>query len=157
MDFVSDQLTGGGRFRSLTVVDIFTRESLEIEVARSLPSARVVEVLNRLKFLRGKPETIIIDNGPETISLALDQWAYENGVNLQFIQPGKPVQNAFIESFNGTFRDECLNTHWFYDLDDARSKIKQWQREYNEENPHRSLGYLTPEEFANQWKLKQTG
>ena len=157
MDFVSDQLTGGGRFRSLTVVDIFTRESLEIEVARSLPSARVVEVLNRLKFLRGKPETIIVDNGPEMISLALDQWAYENGVNLQFIQPGKPVQNAFIESFNGTFRDECLNTHWFYDLDDARSKIKQWQREYNEENPHRSLGYLTPEEFANQWKLKQTG
>lgn len=157
MDFVSDQLVSGQRFRGLTIKDIFTRECPSIEVARSLPSVRVVEVLERLKLERGLPEAIVLDNGPEMISLVLDQWAYENKVKLHFIEPGKPTQNAFIESFNGTFRDECLNMHWFYTLDDAREKIENWRKEYNEENPHSSLGYLTPKEFAEKEGMMLTG
>lgn len=156
MDFVSDQMVHGHRFRGLTLVDIFTRESLSIEVGRCMPAVRVVEVLNRLKFERGVPEGIVLDNGPEMISLVLDQWAYENGVKLEFIEPGKPTQNAFIESFNGTFRDECLNMHWFFSLDDAREKIEAWRKEYNEENPHSSLGYLTPKEFAKKEEIMLT-
>jgi putative transposase len=157
IDFVSDQMVHGGRFRGLTTVDIFTRESPAIEVARSMPAIRVVQVLDRLKAERGVPEAIVLDNGPEMISLALDQWAYENGVKLHFIDPGKPTQNAFVESFNGTFRDECLNMHWFFSLDDAREKIEAWRKEYNEENPHSSLGYLTPKEFAKNEKIMLTG
>jgi putative transposase len=117
----------------------------------------LVQVLDRLKAERGVPEAIVLDNGPEMISLALDQWAYENGVKLHFIDPGKPTQNAFVESFNGTFRDECLNMHWFFSLDDAREKIEAWRKEYNEENPHSSLGYLTPKEFAKNEKIMLTG
>jgi transposase InsO family protein len=101
--------------RLLTIVDVLTKESPDIEVARSLPGQRVVSALNRLAFLHGKPEVIILDNGPEMISKVLDQWAYDNDVELHFIEPGKPTQNGFIESFNGKFRDECLNAHWFYD------------------------------------------
>ena len=148
MDFVSDQLVSGIRFRSLTIVDVLTKECPEIEVARSLPGQRVVSVLNRLAFIHGKPEVIILDNGPEMISKVLDQWAYENGVKLHFIDPGKPTQNGFIESFNGKFRDECLNTHWFKDLADARTKIQGWRDEYNNDRPHSSIGNLTPREFA---------
>ena len=148
MDFVSDQLVNGGRFRNLTIVDVMTKESPEIEVARSLPGHRVVSVLNRLAFLHGKPEVIILDNGPEMISKVLDQWAYDNDVQLHFIEPGKPTQNGFIESFNGKFRDECLNAHWFYDLADARRKIAAWRHEYNTERPHSSIGDLTPAEYA---------
>lgn len=157
MDFVSDQLAHGGRFRGLTIVDIFTRENPVIEIARSMPAVRVVQVLERLKSERGLPEAIVLDNGPEMISIALDQWAYENDVKLHFIQPGKPTQNAFVESFNGTFRDECLNMHWFFNLDDARQKIEEWRKEYNEENPHSSLGYLTPKEFAQKEGIMLTG
>ena len=157
MDFVSDQFVHGGRFRGLTIVDIYSRESPVIEVARSMPAVRVVQVLERLKEDRGLPEAIVLDNGPEMISLALDQWVYENGVKLHFIDPGKPTQNAFIESFNGTFRDECLNMHWFYNLDDARRKIESWRKEYNEEHPHSSLDYLTPKEFAEKWEQMLTG
>ena len=157
MDFVSDQFVHGGRFRGLTIVDIYSRESPVIEVARSMPAVRVVQVLERLKEDRGLPEAIVLDNGPEMISLALDQWACENGVKLHFIDPGKPTQNAFIESFNGTFRDECLNMHWFYNLDDARRKIESWRKEYNEEHPHSSLDYLTPKEFAEKWEQMLTG
>jgi putative transposase len=108
----------------------------------------VVSALNRLAFLHGKPEVIILDNGPEMISKVLDQWAYENGVELHFIEPGKPTQNGFIESFNGRFRDECLNAHWFYDIADARRKIAAWRHEYNTERPHSSIGDLTPAEYA---------
>ena len=156
MDFVSDQLVSGQRFRGLTIVDIFTRENPVIEIGRSMPAVRVVEVLERLKFERGKPEAIVLDNGPEMVSLALDQWAYENNVKFHFIAPGKPTQNAFIESFNGTFRDEYLNMHWFNDLDDARRKIEIWRKEYNEENPHSALGYLTPKEFAEKTQVMLT-
>ena len=156
MDFISDQLVNGLRWRGLTLVDIFTRESLVIEVGRSLPAVRVVEVLERVKLTKGLPEGIVLDNGPEMRSLVLDEWAYRNKVRLEFIEPGKPVQNAFIESFNGTFRDECLNMHWFYNLEDVRRKVEEWRREYNEDNPHSSLGYLTPKEFAKKEKIMLT-
>lgn len=156
MDFVSDQLTNGLRFRSLTLVDILTKECPEIEVSRSLTGARVVQVLDRLAFVHGTPEVIVLDNGPEMISKVLDQWAYEHGVKLHFIDPGKPTQNGFIESFNGKFRDECLNAHWFFDLADARKKIEQWRTEYNTERPHSSIGDLTPSEFAQRLEEKKT-
>lgn len=155
IDFVSDQLASGGRFRSLTIIDIFSKESPAIEVAKSLPASRVVQTLNRLSYTHGLPDVIVLDNGPEMISLVLDQWAYENNVKLQFISPGKPCQNGFTESFNGKFRDECLNMNWFKDMPDARTKIEDWRLEYNNERPHSSLGYLTPNEFALKSKQKK--
>jgi putative transposase len=148
LDFVSDTLAWGRRIRCLTVVDCFTRESPAIEVDTSLPGARVVRVLDGLATQRGLPETIVLDNGPELTSRVLDQWAYEHGVQLRFIDPGKPVQNGFIESFNGRFRDECLNQHWFANLGQARRIVEAWRLDYNRARPHSSLGYLTPDEFA---------
>lgn len=149
MDFVSDSFADARRFRSLTLVDDFSRECPAIEVDTSIPAERVVEVLERVGRERGKfPAAIVVDNGPEFISRALDQWAYARGVKLVHIQPGKPVQNAFIESFNGTFRDECLNAHWFTSLQDARWIIEAWRVEYNTTRPHSSLGYKTPAEYV---------
>lgn len=105
--------------------------------------------MTKITAVRGAPRTIRVDNGPEFISKALDRWAYENGVTLDFSRPGKPTDNAFVESFNGRFRDECLNTHWFLSLADARSMIEAWRRHYKECRPHTSLGWLTPAEFAS--------
>jgi putative transposase len=147
LDFVSDALWWGRKLRMLTVVDTYTRESLAIEVDTSLSGARVARVLDRIIGERTVPGEIVMDNGPELTSKALDQWAYERGVHLRFIQPGKPVQNAFIESFNGKLRDECLNEHWFTTLYDAREKVEAWRVEYNRERPHSSLQNRTPEEF----------
>jgi putative transposase len=110
---------------------------------------QVVEAMDRIASIRGTPRAIRVDNGPEFISKALDRWAYENGVTLDFSRPGKPTDNAFVEPFNGRFRDECLNTHWFLSLADARSKIDAWRRDYNECRPHTCLGWLTPVEFAS--------
>lgn len=148
MDFVSDSLWNGRRFRVLTIVDDLTRECPALEVDHSLPGLRVIRVLDRLAATRGLPKVITVDNGPEFISKAVDAWAYQNKVRLRFIQPGKPVQNAYVESFNGKFRDECLNENVFVDLHDARSKIETWRRDYNSTRPHSSLNNLTPEEFA---------
>lgn len=148
LDFVSDTLSSGRRFRCLTMLDEFNRESLAIHVAHSIPSTGVIEVLERLRVERGLPEIIVTDNGPEFTSRAFDAWAYARGVKLEHIQPGKPVQNCFIESFNGTFRHDCLNAHWFLSLDDARRTIEAWRRDYNEVRPHSSLGRLTPHEFG---------
>lgn len=148
LDFVHDQLWWGRRFRVLNVLDVFTREALAIEVDTSMSGGRVARVLERVIAERGQaPAVIVLDNGPELTSQALDQWAYARGVRLHFIEPGKPVQNAFIESFNDKFRDECLNEHWFTTIWDAREKTQSYQREYNRERPHSSLGNLTPEEF----------
>ena len=147
MDFVSDTLSNGRRFRCLTIMDEFSRECLAIHVAHSIPSAGVIEVMECLKKSRGLPEVIITDNGSEFRSRALDSSAYARGVKLDFIQPGKPVQNEFIESFNGTLRNECLNLHWFLSIPDAKRSIEQWRVDYNEVRPHSSLGFLTPEEF----------
>ena len=149
MDFVSDSLAGGRRFRALTVLDEWSRESLAIEVEASLTGERVTRVLQRLRVIRGGlPPVIQTDNGPEFTSRALDRWAYECGVRIQFIEPGKPIQNAFIESFNGRLRDECLNEQVFVSLDDARRKIEAWRQDYNRVRPHSALGNRTPEEFA---------
>ncbi len=150
MDFISDGLFNGTRFRALNIVDDFSRECPAIEVDTSLPGMRVVRVLERLSETRGLPRTIVVDNGPELISKVLDEWAYRNNVRLNFIEPGKPVQNAFVESFNGKFRDECLNEHWFISLADARRTIEAWRVDYNTQRPHSSLGYMTPIEYAQQ-------
>jgi putative transposase len=150
MDFTHDNLANGRKFRTLNLMDGFTRESPRIEVDTSLPGLRVARVLEEVARGRGYPQAIQVDNGPEFISRVVDQWAFEHGVELHFIAPGKPTQNAFIESFNGKFRDECLNENWFLTLQEARMKIEAWRRDYNQVRPHSALGYRTPEEFAAQ-------
>jgi putative transposase len=150
MDFVADQLSDGRRIRSLTIVDIFTRESLAIEVGQSLKGGDVVRVLNQLKQHRGAPRVLFCDNGAEFTGQMMDLWAYKNEVKIDFSRPGKPTDNAFCESFNGTFRSECLDTNWFSNLEDAKRIIEAWRREYNVSRPHRALDYRTPEEFASQ-------
>lgn len=148
MDFISDALSDGRKFRSLNIVDDYTRRCLAVEVDTSLAGGRVVRVLETLSDREGLPEVILTDNGPEFAGQVLDRWAYERGVRLRFIEPGKPVQNAFVESFNGKMRDECLNEHWFMSLQDAREKIEAWRKDYNKVRPHSALGNRTPEEFA---------
>lgn len=155
LDFVSDALASGRKFRILTVEDTVTREALAMEIDFSLPATRVVAALTgAAKDRRCVPKEVTVDNGPEFISTMLDQWATQHGVTLHFIDRGKPVQNAFIESFNGRLRDECLNQHWFLNLTDARSIILAWKEDYNRERPHSSLGYRTPQEF-HEWLLSQ--
>lgn len=148
LDFVHDSLADGRRFRVLTVIDQFSRESPALEVDTSLTGERVATVLSRIADQRGLPVVVQSDNGSEFTSRRMDQWAYDNDVRLQFIEPGKPIQNAFIESFNSRLREECLNEHVFVSLADARRKIEQWRVGYNHQRPHSSLGYLTPHEFA---------
>jgi putative transposase len=148
MDFLHDALAGGRKFRTLSIEDAYTREMPVIEVDTSLPALRVVRVLEKLRLERGLPERIVIDHGTEFTSKALDQWAYQNKVTLHFITPGRPMENGYIESFHGRFREECLNEHWFLTLDDARETIENWRIDYNRVRPHSSLGYLTPEEFG---------
>jgi len=150
VDFMTDALSSGRRFRTLNIVDDYTRECLAIEVDTSLGGGRVVRVLEQLKQRRGLPRKIRSDNGPEFVSRAVDQWAYEQGLDWHTIQPGRPMENGYVESFNGRFRDECLNENWFTDLADAREKIVAWQQDYNQARPHSALGYRTPEEFAAQ-------
>jgi len=151
MDFISDALADGRKFRSLTLVDDFTRDSPAIETDFSLPGERVVAVLERIGATRGFPNVIVCDNGPEFTGLVLDQWAHHRGVRLHFIDPGKPVQNAFAESFNGRLRDECLNDSWFVSLADAQQTIEAFRRDYNTARPHSSLGDRTPNEYAASW------
>jgi putative transposase len=148
MDFTSDQLADGRRIRTFNVVDDFTRECIAIEVNRSLTADRLVEVLDAAARTRAYPIAIVCDNGPEFVGRVLEQWAYAHNVTLRFIQPGKPVQNCFVESFNGRFRDECLNEHWFTSMADARTTIESWRNDYNKVREHNSLGGLTPTEFA---------
>lgn len=153
MDFVRDTLADGRAFRAFTVVDDFTRESPVIDVDTHLPSERVIAVLEQLAGTRGLPTTLVCDNGPEFTSRAFDAWAYRRGLKLQFIRPGKPVENAFIESFNGRLRDECLSTSWFLDLADARAQIEAWRCDYNEARPHSGLAGVTPSRFARNFAL----
>ena len=156
MDFMRDTLADGRVFRTLNIVDDYTRECLAIEVDTSLPGARVVRVLEQLAATGRQSMHIVVDNGPEFTSKALDQWAVKRGVSLRFIDPGKPSQNAFVESFNGKFRDECLNGHWFISLEEARNVSADWRVDYNEQQPHQSLQYKTPVEFARESDLYQT-
>lgn len=148
MDFVRDTLGDGRVFRTLTIVDDCTRECPALEVDFSLPGERVAHVLDRVALGRGLPKAIVCDNGPEFAGQALDEWAHARGVILDFIEPGKPVQNAFIESFNGTFREECLNENWFVSLRDAQCVIEAWRLDYETARPHSRLRDLTPREFA---------
>jgi putative transposase len=148
MDFLHDTLASGRRIRILTIEDIYTREVLAAEVDHSLGGMRVMRVLERQRELGRKPEWIVSDNGGEFTSRVVDQWAYGHGVRLAHIEPGKPQQNGYQESFQGKLRDECLNEHWFTTLADAREKIEAWRVDYNTERPHSSLGYRTPQEFA---------
>lgn len=152
LDFVHDRLVTGRRFKCLTMTDPCSKEVPVIAVDVSIGGARVCRILDRLFLTRPLPETLILDNGPEFAGTALDAWAAQHGVHLHFIQPGKPVQNAFIESFNGKFRDECLNEHWFLTLQEAQLMIEAWRREYNEERTHSSIGDVTPQEFINTYQ-----
>jgi putative transposase len=155
MDFMSDTLSSGRRFRCLNIIDEYNRENVAIDVAHSIPAVRVIEVLEQLREEHGLPAVIVTDNGSEFTSRAFDTWAYAREIKIDYIQPGKPVQNAFIESFNGTFRDECLNMHWFVSLADAKRTIEQWRRDYNEVRPHSSLGGLTPLEYRGNRSLDE--
>ena len=148
MDFVADQLSHGRRFRVLNIVDIYTKEMVGQLVSVSITGQQVARFLNQLSEQRPLPRTIICDNGTEFTSKALFFWSKETGTKLGFIQPGKPTQNAFIESLNGKFRNECLNQHWFRTLEEAREIIDQWREHYNNVRPHSSLGYLPPVVFA---------
>jgi putative transposase len=148
MDFMGDSLATGRTFRILNLVDDYSREAIATEVDTSLPGLRVVRVLERVAQTRPLPAMIVCDNGPEFTGRALDSWAYARGVQLHFIRPGKPIENAFVESFNGRLRDECLNENWFADLQEARSKIGMWRIDYNEVRPHSALGNRTPTEYA---------
>ena len=148
MDFVSDALFNGSKFRCLTIVDNYSRECLAIRVGQSLKGTDVVAALEQILSQRGLvPERIQTDNGSEFISKEMDRWAYDNGVVMDYSRPGKPTDNPFIESFNGSFRDECLNAHWFLSLEDAAEKIEAWRIEYNNFRPHSSLDDMTPAEF----------
>ena len=155
MDFMADRLEDGRRIRILTVEDVFTRECLAVEVDVSLVSARVVRVLERLVGQRGAPAVITVDNGSEFYSRRTDAWAYQQGVRLLFSRPGKPMDNPFIESFNGRLRDEHLNVELFFSVADAQRKILEWQRDYNEDRPHSSLGDIPPREFVAAWQSNQ--
>ena len=148
MDFVSDRFADGRWFRILTVVDQYTRECLCVHAERSQTGKKVAEQLNRIVARRGAPESITSDNGSEFVGKAMETWSYQTGVKLDFIRPGKPVENGFVESFNGRLRDECLNVEVFFDVTDARTKLERWQADFNHNRPHSSLDDRTPGEFA---------
>jgi putative transposase len=151
LDFIHDQLSNGDKFRALTVVDVFSREALAIEVGQRLRGEHVVDVLNHLVRLRGAPKYLFADNGAEFTGHLMDLWAYHHGARIDFSRPGKPTDNAFIETFNGSLRDECLNAHSFESLEDAEDKIAAWRRDYNETRPHQALKDLAPAEFAGRF------
>ena len=154
MDFVADQLFDGRRFRALTIVDNFSRKCLGIYADQSIKGDTVTRIVERISQRHHcTPDRIQVDNGSEFISKALDRWAYDNDVTLDFSRPGKPTDNPYIESFNGSFRDECLNLHWFLSLEDARNKIEAWRQEYNAFRPHSSLGDIPPNEYLNQHQI----
>jgi len=155
MDFMSDALCDGRKFRTLNMLDDFSRESVSIEVDTSISGDRVTRVLDRLADMRGLPEVLVMDNGPEFTSKTMLIWAKLRGVRLHHIEPGKPNQNAFVESFNGTFRNECLNQNWFLSIQEARGIIEGWRVEYNAERPHSSLSKMTPVAFRRAFEMKR--
>jgi putative transposase len=156
MDFVHDAMADGRPFRVLTVVDQWSRQSPILEPAFSMSGRAVGEALDRAIVDSLAPRSITVDHGTEFMSRALEDWAYARGVQLDFIRPGRPVENAFIEAFNGRLRDECLNVHQFTSIDDARAKIEAWRVDYNARRPHSSLGHLTPNEFVALRQVERT-
>ena len=157
LDFAHDGVACGRTIRVLSVVDAYTRECLALEVDTSFSSRRVTRALEAIVSERGQPQAIRCDNGPELTSRHFLAWCVERQIELVHIQPGKPTQNAYVESFHGRLREECLNVSWFQNLFDARRKIAAWRKEYNEERPHSSLGYLTPKEFATSMRAAESG
>jgi len=157
LDFVSDSLEHGRRLKCLTIVDDFTKEAVDIVVDHGISGLYVTRVLDRAGRFRDLPHTIRTDQGPEFTGRALDQWAYQHGIELRLIEAGKPTQNAYVESFNGKFRDECLNEHWFRTLDEAREIVGLWRNDYNQHRPHSALDYRTPAEFAAAWRSRHAG
>jgi putative transposase len=155
MDFMSDSLYDGRRFRVLTLVDNMTRESHAIEASRSFSGQAVAAILDRLAQTMGLPQVIQVDNGPEFVSKALDEWGHRHQVKLAFSRPGTPTDNPFIEAFNGRFRQECLDQNWFTSLDDARTIIESWRQDYNTVRPHTALDQLTPAAFKEKWLQQQ--
>ncbi len=147
-DFMSDALVCGRRFRTFNVIDDFNREALGIEIDLSLPSRRVIQVLDNIGMMRGYPSRLRLDNGPELVSLALADWAEKHGVTLEFIQPGKPTQNSYIERFNRTYREEVLDFYIFKNLKEVTEITEQWMNQYNKERPHQSLKNMTPVEYS---------
>jgi len=155
LDFVHDRLRTNRRFRILAVGDDCTRENLTLEADFAFSGERITRVLDTIATVRGYPKTIVMDNGPEMVSLAMLRWAVDRGVRLHHIAPGKPIQNAFIESFNGRLRDECLNEHDFSTLADVRQILDSWRDRYNTKRPHKALDWRTPEEFARSLAITQ--
>ena len=153
LDFVSDAFTDGRRFRILTVIDDFTKESVALVADTSISGLRITRELDRAILERGRPGTIVSDNGTEFTSMAILQWVQETGVDWHYIAPGKPTQNAFIESFNGKLRDECLNETLFSSLPDAKHELAKWREDYNNCRPHSSISNMTPKEFAGNLKM----
>ena len=156
MDFVSDALANARRIKCLTVVDDFTRESVDIAVDHGIGGAYVVRLLDQAACFRGYPRAVRTDNGPEFTSRVFIAWTQQHGVEHLLIEPGCPTQNGYIESFNGKFRDECLNEHWFTSLAQAREVIAEWRRDYNEVRPHSSCGRIPPSHFAANYRAQQT-
>jgi len=152
MDFLSDQLVNGRRFRILTIIDIYSRECLALISGKSIKGSDVVNVLNNIVEERDPPKYIHCDNGSEFTSRAMDQWAWFKGVRLDFSRPGKPTDNAYIESFNGRVRQECLNLHWFTTMDEVETELNLWKLDYNMERPHSSLNNQSPHDFATQYR-----
>ena len=152
IDFMSDSLADGRKFRILNIIDDFNRESLAIEIDTSLPARRLIRILQKLIEQRGIPANIRCDNGPEFISRLLEQWCNDHKITIQFIQPGKPTQNAYVERKNGSMRRELLNPHLFFSLSEARWRSEEWRVDYNTERPHKSLGYLSPTMYADIWR-----
>lgn len=157
IDFVMDALEHGRRLKCLTIVDDFTKEAIDIVVDHGISGQHVTRILDQAGQFRQLPRVIRTDQGPEFTGKALDQWAYEHGIALRLIQAGKPMQNAYVESFNGKFRDECLNEHWFRSLNEARAIVASWRMDYNQSRPHSALEYQTPAEFAASWRARTAG
>lgn len=147
MDFMADSCANGRKIRTLNIIDLYARECIKIEVGSSLPSAKVISTLDTLALERGLPEVITVDNGTEYTSKIIQKWSREKGVHLDYIAPGRPMENGYIESFNGKFRDECLDQNWFQNIREASIIIEEWREDYNNNRPHSALGYLTPNEY----------
>ncbi|TCP06446.1 integrase-like protein [Crenobacter luteus] len=155
MDFVSDALANGRRIKVLTIVDDFSKECIALVADYGISGHYVVRMLEQAARFRGYPAAIRTDQGPEFTGNALDQWASRKGIQLKLTQPGKPTQNAYIESFNGRLRDECLNEHWFMSLSHVRAELAVWRKDYNEARPHSSLAYQTPAAFAAGFRMRE--
>jgi len=147
MDFMSDSCCNGRKIRTLNIIDLYARECIKIEVGGSLPSKKVVDSLDELAYERGLPKAITVDNGTEYTSKVLQEWSRVNGVHLDYTTPGRPMENGYVESFNGKFREECLDQNWFQNISEASIIIEEWRKDYNNNRPHSALGYLTPNEY----------